>query len=526
MIYTSTVNSKRRTASVLALLIAFVMMIAVQLPVFAESTAPADVYPSWDDYKTANGIEKDSELNWQQKAEIICSVLDYSITLFEEGNLYKVDGSFNDAYEVVNESGYYGYYETTGFERQMNGISGARVSAVELQFKTCRQLAKKEGTLEEFTTEIETLKSMLREDAITLDGGVVDTGVSSGSSDTASDTTTSSSGSSSAIIWTACFSIILREGFEAILIVGAIIAYLQVSAGEDKKAKRKKAMPVYIGSIVGIVASFGLAWLLNAIKLANTASQEIIEGVTALLAVCVLYYVSNWMLSKSETDAWIGFIKSKAEGSSGKGSMFALAFTAFLAVFREGAEVVLFYQPYASSEYADYQGSVWSGFIIGCVCLVFVYLIIHFMSVKIPVKPFFTATSILMFIMSISFLGAGIKELIEGDVIGMTSPQWLSWIPSNDVLEVLGIYPCLETLIPQLILLVISVVIFVVVTKKNRRIHAEAEARRAEERAKQEAAEKKAADEAFEAKVTEIILNVIDNPEKAKARLAELKSSK
>ena len=486
----------KRLRAVIAVAAIFLVMIGTKCITFAADDYV--FYQTWADYKEANGIASDTEMNWQQKAEVICDVLDYAVTCFERGDLYKEPKNDN-AYDVVNSGGYYGYYETTGFERNMNGLSGARVSQVELQFKTCRQIAKKEGSLDEFKTEIENLKSMLREDAITLDGGTADS--------SATDTTDSSTGKSgSAIIWTACFSIILREGFEAIIIVGAIIAYLQVSAGEDKKAKRKKAMPVYIGALVGIVASFLLAWLLNAVKLANTASQEVIEGVTALLAVCVLYYVSNWMLSKSETDAWVGFIKKKTQTSSGKGSMFALAFTAFLAVFREGAEVVLFYQPYTSSEYAEYQGSVWSGFIIGCCCLVIVYLIIHLLSVKIPIKPFFTATSILMFIMSISFLGAGIKELIEGDVIGMTSPAWLSWIPSNDVMEVLGIYPCLETLIPQLILLIISVIIFVVVTKKNRKIHAEAEARRAEERAIREAEEKKAKEE----ELTEFITNVVD----------------
>ncbi len=94
--------------------------------------------------------------------------------------------------------------------------------------------------------------------------------------------------------------------------------------------------------------------------------------------------------------------------------------------------------------------------------LVFVFLAIRFLTVKLPIRPFFLGTSILMFVMSISFLGSGIKELIEGDVIDMTSPEWLqNLIPFNDTLDVLGIYPVLETLIPQLILLLITLMIFV-----------------------------------------------------------------
>jgi len=75
-----------------------------------------------------------------------------------------------------------------------------------------------------------------------------------------------------------------------------------------------------------------------------------------------------------------------------------------------------------------------------------------------------------MAIMSISFLGGGIKELIEGDVISMSSPAWVAWIPSNQVLEVLGIYPCVQTIVPQIILLIITVITFVYWLKKNKRL--------------------------------------------------------
>jgi high-affinity iron transporter len=209
------------------------------------------------------------------------------------------------------------------------------------------------------------------------------------------------------------------------------------------------------------------------------------------------------MLSKSESDAWNAYIKDKTKTASEKGSYFALAFTAFLAVFREGAEVVLFYQPYMGT---DNTSSAIAGFVFGAICLVFVYLLINFMSLRIPLKPFFTGTSILMFLMSISFLGAGIKELMEGDIItSITSPSWLQWIPYNDVLDVLGIYPILETLIPQLLLLAVTIVIFVVTEKKNHRIHVEAEARRAEERRIAEAQEKERAEREFKRRVLEVL---------------------
>jgi high-affinity iron transporter len=455
--------------------------------------AGTDYIDNWDDYAAENGYSNVyGEYTWTQVVDGIEQVLEAGKEYFQAGEY--------DAARQAGSDAYYNFYETSGMERYTNGFSGSRVSEVELSFKTVRKIAKKmnesgEGSYEDYEAEVEHLESMLREDANSYDGVT-----STGDGDSSSE---SSSGSAAAVTFGACFLIILREGFEAILIVGAIIAYLIKSAGADEEKKKKTVRPVYIGSIIGIALSFVLAWLLNLLKLANTASQEAIEGITALLAVCVLYYVSNWMLSKSESDAWNTYIKDKTKKANEGGGYFALAFTAFLAVFREGAEVVLFYQPYMGT---DNTSSAVAGLIFGAVVLVFVYLLINFMSLRIPLKPFFTGTSILMFLMSISFLGAGIKELMEGDIISsITSPSWLQWIPYSDVLDVLGIYPILETLIPQLILLVVTIVIFIVTTRKNNKIHAEAEARRAEEKAALEKAEQERAEREFKLKVLSIL---------------------
>jgi len=250
------------------------------------------------------------------------------------------------------------------------------------------------------------------------------------------------------------FGIIVREGLEAILVIAAIIAYL-VKSGNAKSLKS-----VYAGAVMGIVASFVAAAVLYFVKQAVAGAgmaQEIIEGITALIAVCVLFYVSNWMISKAEAAAWSGYIDSKVQSSVERRSAFTLAFTAFLSVFREGAEVVLFYQPMLSEGNAD---MVWMGFGAGCVLMVFVYLAITKLSIRLPIKVFFTATSILMAIMCVAFLGSGIKELAEGGLFECT--LYVTGVPENDVVQVLGIYPYLETLLPQLILSIILLVTFMV----------------------------------------------------------------
>ena len=256
------------------------------------------------------------------------------------------------------------------------------------------------------------------------------------------------------------FGIIVREGLEAILVIAAIIAYLV------KSGNRKSLRSVYIGAGAGILASFAaaavLAWAKQAFVGAGLA-QEIIEGVTALIAVCVLFYVSNWMISKAEAASWTRFIDGKVQSSVQTGSAFALGFTAFLSVFREGAEVVLFYQPMLSE---GNPGMVWAGFGVGCVLLVFIYLAITKLSIKLPIKIFFTATSILMAVMCVSFLGSGIKELAEGNVFDLTLR--VPGVPENDIIQIFGIYPWLETLLPQLILSIILLVTFMIAHYRGR----------------------------------------------------------
>ena len=424
-----------------ALLIAFSSFICVN------GYAASDYIATWADYKEAGG----AAATWNDVAAAMDAVLDAADELYQSGD---ADG----AYKAVNAA-YYGYYETTGFERNAMGyIAGSRKTEVELQFSACKAVAKKGGSTDDFRAELDTLSSMLHEDANKLDG-VEDEG-SSSSSGGSSGGVSVDGGGGGWVTFMACFGIILREGLEAILVVGAIIAYLVKSGNKDK------LKVVYIGCVLAVGASFFCAWLLDQLKLANSANQEVIEGVTALIAVLVLFYVSNWMVSKAESEAWTKYIDDQVKVSAETGSVFTLGFTAFLAVFREGAEVILFFQPLLSGD----KKMVWGGFGVGCIVLAVVFILIRFFSVRLPIRPFFLGTSILMFIMSISFLGSGIKELIEGDVLTMT-PLLSGIIPSNNVMDVLGIYPLVQTLIPQLILVLITIMIFVMQgwKTKNRR---------------------------------------------------------
>lgn len=431
----------------------------------AESVTPH--YATWEEAQPVY-FPDSTTTNMNEVAYAIDMVLEACVQNYEDGN--------NDAAYECAQDAYYGYYEVCGFERQtMSRISGSRKNAVEFQYKAIRQVIRDGGTLEDLQAACDALTDMLYEDALLL----------SPVTDAFSRLTGQAAGSgtnvSAGAFFFEAFIILVREGLEAILVIGGIIAYL------IKSGNRKQVRPVYIGSVVAIGLSFVAAFILGMLKEKSAsfgASQEVIEGVTALLAVVVLFYVSNWMLSKSESEVWTKYLNDKVEGSVSKGSMFALGFTAFLAVFREGAEVILFYQPMLSD--AKDQGigyaPIWLGVLTSVVVLAVVFILIRFFSIRLPLKPFFLATSILMAAMSIAFLGSGIKELIEGDAVNLWNVNipvisaLVSKIPENDLLDTFGIYPHIETVVPQLILLVITIVLFVVAQKKAKKAKAEVKA--------------------------------------------------
>ncbi|MDR2639435.1 MAG: FTR1 family iron permease [Helicobacteraceae bacterium] len=337
------------------------------------------------------------------------------------------------AKDLINNA-YFGFYEKYGVERAtLSSISGKRASVVEYQFSTIKNAINSDDDAE-VKRQIDELIVWLHEDAKALDEREI-------------------SGFSSFLL---ALSIMLREGVEAILVIAAIIAYL-VRSGNARYTKE-----VYIGSIAALAASAAMAYVISKILLSEGgAPQEIVEGAAMLTAVVVLFFVSNWMISKSSEESWKGYIEGKVKSAISRGSVFALAAAAFLAVFREGAETILFFQA-LFIEAEAYSDMVWLGFGVGCVALVFIFAAIRFGSLRLPLKPFFIGTSVLMYILCVAFAGGGVKELQEADVVSVTS---LPYVPTIDLL---GVYPTVETIAPQIALLILAALSFVYYRKKAR----------------------------------------------------------
>lgn len=168
-----------------------------------------------------------------------------------------------------------------------------------------------------------------------------------------------------------------------------------------------------------------------------------------LAAVVVLFSVSYWLISKVEAAKWQKFIREKVSTALDHGGGKALATVAFLAVFREGAETAMFYQALFSEGNVAVPLSL--GIVVGFAALAVIFTLFYRFGVRIPMRPFFTVTSVLLYYMAFVFVGKGIRELQEGNVVPITVMKGMPSIPS------LGVFPSMETLAAQAILLALFV---------------------------------------------------------------------
>jgi high-affinity iron transporter len=237
------------------------------------------------------------------------------------------------------------------------------------------------------------------------------------------------------------FLIILREGFEAILVIGAVVTFLL------KTGHRERLRSIWVGVGAALVASALTAIILSTLLRKIPASREIIEGLTMLVAVAVLFSVSYWLISRVEAAKWQAFIREKVTDALNHGGGRALAVVAFLAVYREGAETALFYQALLN-EGTNAVAPLMLGILAGFIALAVIFTLFYRFGVKIPLRPFFAVTSVLLYYMAFVFIGKGIREMQEGNAL----PATFIHFPTVDWL---GLYPTWQTLLAQLALLIL-----------------------------------------------------------------------
>jgi high-affinity iron transporter len=245
---------------------------------------------------------------------------------------------------------------------------------------------------------------------------------------------------------------ILREGVEVILLLTMLITL----AAKTRQAGALRSIAWGVG--LGFVASVATAIALNlAVNSAKARLGEVVEGAVMLAAAGVLFYVSYWLIAQSESKRWMDFLKRQAargigvEGpAAGGAGGFAFMATAFLAVYREGAETALMYQAMIGTQAGSRAGlsGLAAGLCVGLVLLAAVAYLVRATSVRLPLRAFFQVTGGVLFAMAVVFAGNGVFALQESGLIKTTTVFWL-----GRGLPVLGVHPSLQVLSVQGLLL-------------------------------------------------------------------------
>ena len=325
------------------------------------------------------------------------------------------------------------YFAFEPLEQQLGARAPALKTSVEERFLTLRKLLQNPGQSAEVLATVEAIRD---------DYDAVRAALRPHTSESA--------------LFVQSATIILREGFEVVLVIGALLAYV-VKAGRPGMRR-----PIYGGATAGILLSVATALVVGQVLAMHPGSAEVLEGITMLLAAAVLFLVSYWLVSKAEADKWQQYIRGKVQGGVTTGRSLALASAAFLAVYREGVETVLFCRALYASAPAGSM-TISAGVAAGAVALLIVYVLFRRLQVQIPIRQFFFVTGLLLYVMAAIFAGQGIHELQEAGVVSLTAVPWTLSLP------LLGVYPAAESLAVQAVFVLLLAYATLVTVRASRR---------------------------------------------------------
>jgi high-affinity iron transporter len=247
--------------------------------------------------------------------------------------------------------------------------------------------------------------------------------------------------------------ILLREGLEAMLVIAALAGYL------TKAGASHRVQALYGGALVAIGASVVAAWLFAVLNSGNTS--DVLEGIIILVAASLMLYVSGWLMVKQDPRGWQDYLAQKADHALAQDTVWAVGTLAFLAVFREGAETVLFLNALATTE-GGWSSGLFGGLAAAAIGLAILFYFINLIAQKIPLRPLFIITSAFLFAMAIKFIGEAIQEFQEQSILPFTELKNLRW------LDAIGFNPTLEALSVQLLVVVFALATYSVVARNNR----------------------------------------------------------
>jgi high-affinity iron transporter len=241
------------------------------------------------------------------------------------------------------------------------------------------------------------------------------------------------------------FTVLVREGLEALLIVIAMIAFL-------RKAERTEVLPYVHGGWIAALAAGGATWFVATTLISiSGASRELTEGFGALFAAVVLVSVGIWMHGKSQAGAWQRYIAEKLDRALSRKSAWFLFLLSFVVVYREVFETVLFF---AAMWSPGSEAAIIGGAVAGAATLAAIAWAMLRFSKSLPIGVFFRYSSILIAILAVVLTGKGVAALQEAGTLGVTT---LTWVPQIDLI---GLAPTVEVVLAQVIVIAALVVGF------------------------------------------------------------------
>lgn len=316
---------------------------------------------------------------------------------------------------------YFGHFEGQGLEFAVGQADNDAMLAIEIQFSRLINTAMTGQPKAEIDAQWQALRQQL-----------------------SSAPMLESSGASFTELVVQSLLILLREGIEALLVIAALIAYLRKAGAADR------VYLIWLGSLAALGASVLTAIALHKLIQNSGAARETLEGVTMLIAAILLSYVSVWLFARREMQQWQGFIQDRLGSAVSGGSLWAIVSVAFFAVYREGAETILFYQALVGDAEGQWH-AIATGFGLAVVALLIVYLLIFQLSVRLPLKHFFTGTAALLYALSVIFTGKAVLELQVAGWLGNT------YLPSVPTISWLGVFPSLQAILSQLVMILLPV---------------------------------------------------------------------
>src|SRR3569833_635392 len=308
-------------------------------------------------------------------------------------------------------------------EKSLSNVDAEQKTAIEPAMSQYRQAAKQAAPLSDAVARAAALQTQLSGAAATLDQAA--------------------GNASPAVNFVSALVILLREGVEAFLVLAAIVAFL------IKTGRRDALIYVHLGWLAAVVAGAATWFATKSLVNFSGADREVVEGTVALIAAGMLLYVGYWLHSHSNTRRWQQFVRSHVSDHLSSGTVRGLSLVSFIAVYREVAETILFYEALWLQAGTGGHGALIAGIGAAAILLLLIAWLMFRLSIRLPLQLFFRVNAALLVTLAVIFAGKGVAALQEAGKL-----------PANHInfpqIDLLGIHPSAEGIGLQAVMVVMA----------------------------------------------------------------------